>query len=58
MNLGKNGLLLMGGFQCFLVGCYSNSVAICAAWWRPESSEMDVFTLQLITMSDAASLDV
>lgn len=25
---------------------------------RPETSEMDVFTLQLITMSDAASLDV
>ncbi|CAG08641.1 unnamed protein product [Tetraodon nigroviridis] len=25
---------------------------------RPESSEIDVFTRQLITMSDAASLDV
>lgn len=35
-----------------------NCVAIHAAWQRPETSEMDVFTLQLITMSDAASLDV
>lgn len=32
-----------------------NCDAICV---RPESSEMDVFTQQLITMSDAASLDV
>lgn len=32
-----------------------NCDAICV---RPESSEKDVFTRQLITMSDAASLDV
>lgn len=25
---------------------------------RPETSEMDMFTVQLIAMSDAASLDV
>lgn len=35
-----------------------NYVAIHATWQRPETLEMDVFTLQLITMSDAASLDV
>lgn len=35
-----------------------NLVVIGAARWRPETFEMDVFTLQLITMSDAASLDV
>lgn len=37
------------GVQCWLF------VAVSAAWQRPE---MDMFTLQLITMSDAASLDV
>lgn len=35
-----------------------NFVAIRTAWLRSETSEMDVFTLQLFTMSDAASLDV
>lgn len=35
-----------------------NYVAIHATWQRPETLEMDVFTLQLITMSEAASLDV
>ncbi|TNN76021.1 hypothetical protein EYF80_013784 [Liparis tanakae] len=35
-----------------------NPVSICAAWRGPETSEMAVFTLQLIAMSDAASLDV
>lgn len=40
---------LWGGLQCWLF------VAVSAAWQRPE---MDMFTRQLITMSDAASLDV
>lgn len=35
--------------RCYLVGC-------CVP--RPETFEMEVFTLQLITMSDAALLDV
>lgn len=38
-----------GGVQCWLF------VAVSAAWQR---HEMDMFTRQLITMSDAASLDV
>jgi len=62
MNLGKHGLLLIvgggGSSVSWSLVVTVNPVAICAAWRRPETSEMDVFTLQLITMSDAASLDV
>lgn len=57
-SLGKHGFLLMGGLHCVTLVVAVNCAAICAAWRRPETSEMDVFTLQLITMSDAASLDV
>lgn len=56
--LGSTVYYLRGASSvCWLVVAV-NCVAICTAWRRPETSEMDVFTLQLITMSDAASLDV
>lgn len=47
-----------GGSGVSLLVVTVNLVVIGTARWRPETFEMDVFTLQLITMSDAASLDV